>query len=536
MGYHVPGRFAVDITVFHYHFLTGGVSTVVRQALAAFRAYLPEIRSIRLVGGRIPREFRRAAEQLQVSFHSIPEIDYSPQPVADQPPSSRRSAELKERLLSSFAARDSIWWIHNHHLGKNTLFTQALLEIIHSGRPQPIVLQVHDFPECGRFENLKALQASLTLTPYPLSPWVRYAVLNNRDRNTLIQAGIPQAAVFLLENPVPAPEGISRERRIDPEERPSLRSRLKRSFATRFPHFDPQAPLLFYPVRTIRRKNALEALLICRLLSANLLITLPGISTAEKGYSDVVERAFEEGACSGLWGIGTSLEAEGLGFEDLVAAADGVLSTSVQEGFGYLFIHTLLWRLPLIARNLDTLSGIKELFTDYPAHFYETITCPLTNAEARSVRAAYRRKLRYLSSFLPRDILRSLSPAVDQLVRENLIDYSYLPVDLQDRILRSLAGGDSQRFHDFCKANRQLLDTIGETLFGSGSPIPSKQLEIEERFGLQSYAQTFKGLIDSLSSGSNEIIPSGSGEKDFGIREQVLRRFSDKQYLRLLYD
>lgn len=530
----------IQLKIFHYHFLTGGVSTVVRQAVEAFRVHLPVIHSVELIAGAIPEELGSQMRSKGVKCTEMPEIGYR-QP-AEEPSDynkklvALRAEKLADALLGFFGSDDSVWWVHNYHLGKNVVFTQALLGIIHSGRPQRIVLQIHDFPECGRFANLGMLKAALSLDPYPLSPWVRYAVLNRRDREILIKAGVPERDVFLLENPVlrlPDSEPDSRSGK-------TIRPRLKSLFGQAFPRFDPKSPLLLYPIRTIRRKNALEAMLLGLLLErgANILITLPGVSVSERPYSDLVELMFADRLCPGLWGIGSQLQSYGIRFEDLVAASDLVLSTSVQEGFGYLFINSLLWSLPLAARDLDTLSGFKDdLFEDYPAYFYDAIRVPVR--DAASVADAYRSKIKGLSELIPPLEQERLLGEVEQLFRDERADFSYLPVESQEELLREVADGNGPKLRICRTDNRITLSRIEQMLdlqrAGADDAGTSKLAELDRRFGAAAYSAGFQRIVESFSApGAKDDagLEPGAGS----IWEQVQKAFLNLANLRLLYD
>jgi hypothetical protein len=531
----------VELKIFHYHFLTGGVSSVVRQAAEAFHTHLDGIRSIEVVAGAIPGEFRAHIEGLGGKCTEMPEIGYRQQAdelsdndtKADHHKKSvaREANRLAEALLRAFGSDDSVWWVHNYHLGKNVVFTQALLEIIHTGRPQRIVLQIHDFPECGRFRNLGLLKAALSLDPYPVSPWVRYAVLNRRDREILVAAGVPARAVFLLENPV--------FRGRDPEPGKPIRPALKRLFGKAFPRFDARAPLLLYPIRTIRRKNVLEALLLCLLLDreANILITLPGTSVSERRYSDLVRRLFADRLCPGLWGIGSAIEREGLRLDDLVAASDLVLSTSVQEGFGYLFINSLIWSLPLAARDLDILKGLKDLFEEYPAYFYDTIRVPLP--DATSVVEAYRGKIEQLSALIPRAEQDRLLAEVDTLALDDHVDFSFLPVQAQEKLLRAIAPDGGAAIHDYRRANGDTLLRIANLLSPGNAPAAEQRIctagEVERRFGAAAYAAGFRMILESYGASrtNHDTDPRPSAGS---IGEQVQRAFLNLENLRLLYD
>lgn len=540
----------VDLKIFHYHFLTGGVSTVVRKAVEAFRHHLPQIRSVELIAGEIPGRFQASIGESGWKCSELPQIGYlqpeyrlsgkAGQPDLDRKSVAREAAKLAEVLLGSFGSDESVWWIHNYHLGKNVVFTQALLEIVASGRAQRMILQIHDFPECGRFANLRLLKELLSRDPYPLSPWVRYAVLNQRDRQILLSAGIPGQAVFLLENPVLQSPGPGPDRTV----RSRIRSRVKQLFGPEFPNFDPHSPLLLYPVRTIRRKNALEALLLCSLLQspANILITLPGVSASERPYSDLVRGLFDDRLCPGLWGIGSALEQRALSFEDLVAAGDLVLSTSVQEGFGYLFINSLLWGLPLAARDLDILRGLKkDLFEDAQAYFYDAIRVPVEDAQ--SLTESYRSKIRRLSPLIPRTEAQRLMAEVEQLVQDDQVDFSFLPVDSQERMLREIAHAVSTKLESFRAANavvlsriEQLIDMQMQRTTAAG---PFKTEEVARRFGPAAYAAGFRGILDSFGkTGLQEAggTPSRRSGSEQGIAAGVLQQFLRLDQLRLLYD
>jgi hypothetical protein len=525
-----------DLKIFHYHFLTGGVSTVVRQAVEAFRALLPAVRSVELSAGAIPEGFRSMMERYSAKCTETPELGYRRPEAADSGSVARRATGLADSLLRSFGSDDSVWWVHNHHLGKNVVFTQALLEIARSGR-QRMILQIHDFPECGRFRNLALLRRALSLDPYPVVPWVRYAVVNRRDRDILIRGGVPGDSVFLLENPVFEEPG--------PPPRASAGITLRRLLGN-------SSPVLLYPVRAIRRKNALEAVLLCMLLKkeANLLITLPGLSDAERPYSELVQRIFAERLCPGLFGIGATLEQHGLGFRELVEASNMIVSTSVQEGFGYLFVNALLWSLPLAARKLDMLAGTEGLFAGFPACFYDGIRVPVLDAP--SLLNAYRSKILDLSDLIGEAERDRLLEDVGTLVQDRWVDFSYLPVTEQERWLRRLAAyaaSEGSRigraaFQGLRRRNRGALSRIAD-LIGSHKVEERagvKEAEVRLRFGPAAYAAAFGRILESFGKAESPFtVRPGVGAAAIasapgGVRQAVLKEFLRLENLRLLYD
>jgi hypothetical protein len=512
----------MDLVVFHYHFDPGGVTSVVTRAVRAFRAYLGrEIGAVRLVSGRPASAL---PPDLDCTSLTWPELDYlDPEDFATEAAidGARAAAgRLAGRLSRSFGGGDTLWWIHNHHLGKNPVFTQALLEIAARDSRQRMLLQIHDFPERARFDNLRFLRKILTLSPYPLAAGVRYAVLNAGDRRLLLSAGIPAGRVDVLENPLDPYPPAAVDRR-------ATRRRLAGSAAAF--SWRPAAPLLLYPIRAIRRKNVLEAMLVTRLLGNdfNLAVTLPGTSRPERGYSDLVFKAYAARSVRGLWKIGTLLPELGLDFRDLVASADMVLSTSVQEGFGYLFANTLQWGLPLAARDLETLTGLKRLFAGYPACFYETLVCPLDAPRRGRLLDLYRRKLNGLEDLLPPARLTALEAEFSRLCGGEEVDFSYLTPDLQFQLLTDLNRKD--RLERCRHANAPLIREIRSLL---EAPVPDRRAEVEARFGYTSYARRFRRLLRTWPQPDFPAAPAS----ETAVQDAVLAASLSRGNFRSLYD
>jgi hypothetical protein len=525
-GYNGPREpWSVNLIVFHYHFLTGGVTTVIRQALRAIRRHLPEVGGVELVGGRADPRLAEELAAENVSVHSLPAVDYREGATGNRRQTAQAAAGLASELRKRFGGAEVVWWIHNHHLGKNPVLTQALLALLAGGTGQRTILQIHDFPEAGRPANLRRLGRTVGLPLYPVGANVRYAVLTPRDRSVLLEAGIPAESLFLLGNPVPpvAPpaDGLSPEPAV-------LRRTLAGAFGSEFPGFDPGRPLAIYPVRTIRRKNVLEACLLCRLPKdpLALLVTLPGVSAAERPYSDRVEAAFRSRACGGLWGIGPRLGAAGLGFQRLVEGSDLVISSAVQEGFGYLFANSLQWRRPLVARKLEILEGTEDLFAGYPAQFYPSVSCPLGAPGRAWLRSAYRRKLSRLSALLPVELRAQLEQEVERRFASEPVEYSYLSVAQQEALLARFS--DAGLAAELRRLNQGLVQGIPEV---TRRPVPDRSAAVDERFGLQPYALRFRAILDSFASP-----PPGANPDPGSIQSRVLQRFARLEHLRLLHD
>ncbi len=510
----------VNLVIFHYHLLPGGVTDVVRLSLQAFNPG-PSVGKITIVCGRDEnldslREYAADPER-DIEVRVYPAIDYLSQ--RDSPPDE--PAVLAGKLEREFGSEQSVWLIHNYHLGKNWIFTAALLQLAEKG-DQKMIFQVHDFPECGRYENLKILRDNLKKSLYTGSLSVRYSVINQRDYDLMIQAGLPENQIFLLENPLPFKPAAPLP---SPEERAVLIENLSR-YAPDHGSFLPQGELWLYPVRTIRRKNILEGGLICRLLDspANLIVTLPGISEQEKEYSETVERAFLEGLIPGFWGTGILPEESGITYQGMIRHADRIFSSSVQEGFGYMYLNAILWNKPLIARYLDIMGGFLPLFETYPSHFYRQVKVPGKKQLKQSLREEYILRFDALNPGPSAALKEKLIGELDALLNQEGIDFSFLSVLDQYSSLQTQKEDKGYR-KELKELNHSLIRSITSM---EKVEKDSHREELFRHYGFDAYNSAFQKILDSFQDGRTFSLNRDPGET-------LLRDFTRLEYLRLLY-
>jgi hypothetical protein len=516
-----------SISILHHHLEPGGVTQVVDLAVRALSSHLQDLKEVRLVTGRSGGaeilasrlEKECAPRGISVRLAIIAEIDYLPADIGPGKESDKLESIIKRELLGACAG--SVWMVHNYHLGKNPLFTHALLEIADENPNERICFYIHDFPECARYENLSFLRQFVPDSPYPVRANVRYAVINSRDLKYLTGAGIPESMVFLLNDPVPEeelPRGVTHKRR----------THIEKYFGDDFPAYDPDAPLLFYPVRTIRRKNILEMGLICAAspMPVNLVVTLPGTSQTEKAYSGQVSAAFETGLIPGLWGVGSRLEEAGITFPELLSTADLICSSSVQEGFGYLFINAVAWGIPLFARYLDILDGISEVFDGHPCHFYRSFRIPAVPGDTAAVNAAYEKKADRLTALAGKEIVNMIAAQITSVADEESIEFSYLSIESQIGVLKKVKADTGYRDAVRC-LNRQTYDEL-RMLCAMGRKIGAQTEKRQWPFTFERYAATVQTIIDSFEK-------SQEPKSATGVQSALIRRFSEIEYLRLLY-
>lgn len=297
--------------IVHYHLKPGGVATVIRRHLeACTRAGI----EVFLLTGEEP------PESPGVPWETVPGLAYDPPGRTISSDSARSRGASLARDLEAAAGRLSgggplIYHVHNPTIRKNSALCPAL-DIL-AGAGARILIQAHDFAEDWRPDML---QHEL---PYPAG--CRWAVLNGRDYQALRDAGLSEADLELLPNPLPSP-GAS----VPP---------------------GSDADLVLYPVRGIPRKNLGELLLLSRWLPRGLsaAVTLPPSNPKDRPlYEFWKSRARETGARVAFEvGLSFSLDA-------LYARTRTAVTTSVKEGFGFSFLEPLARGIPVAGRRLSS--------------------------------------------------------------------------------------------------------------------------------------------------------------------------------------
>lgn len=514
-----------NLIIFHYHFLPGGVTDVVTSAVIAYMRKSTYINRITIVSGRTSntekllskiQQFIPDEKKTAVHFEHMPSIDYQEYLSKDESAQS-----IKDALLNQYSSNDNVWWIHNYHLGKNSFFTKALLDISENNT-QKMVLHIHDFPECSRYSLLKRLRENIREDLYPINNNIHYAVINKRDYVYLRDAGIPEELISLLENPI-APVVFN----DDVQE--STISALSGDLSNPFAAWKQKKPYMLYPVRAIRRKNIVEAALIAVLSDKNLIVTLPGESDAEKKYSDKCLEIFKRGLSPGMFGIGFSIENHNISFQQLISSSSLILSTSVQEGFGYLFLNSMNWGKPLFARDLDILESFKNSFKNYPATFYDNFKIPLNESEKSELLHLYRVKIDSSSIKVEQKYKERLKTSFSTILNEEYSDFSYLSLDLQIKILERLKS-DKQFLLKCRNINKKLIKIINN--YFDTTATPNHEI-LEKNWSFNSYSINTEKILIRINNYSTNM---KQNQQNKLISETMEYNFTSPEYFRLLYD
>ncbi|MBU1163729.1 MAG: hypothetical protein KKA75_06225 [Proteobacteria bacterium] len=316
----------MKIAFIHYHLKTGGVTTVLKQQIEAVR---DECEVVVLSGE--PPESSFPADSVHIpglGYDSESQKIYNPEKVAD---------DIIKAVFSRWNNGCDVVHVHNPMLAKNINFLKILKAL--QKRGIKLFLQIHDFAEDGR---------PLYYFSEEYVSDCHYGVINSRDYNILLKAGLKKQGLHKIFNT------------IKPFNFDKKKSCIKN--------------YVLYPIRAIRRKNIGEAILLSLFFQNNetMVITLPPNSMSDilsyAGWKNFVKEnnlnvEFEAGLKND--------------FSELVFSAKFIITTSITEGFGFSFLEPwtakkILWgrKLPDICHDFEK-NGIKL------DHLYNRLLVPL---------------------------------------------------------------------------------------------------------------------------------------------------------------
>lgn len=473
----------MHLAILHYHLNRGGVTQSILNHLASLATLPVADRPSRVAlvscGRRDgwPHGLTQEQMPLPCDHVTVPRLEYDADATADP----GGLADALERALNEagFDPSQAVLHTHNHSLGKNASLPGALSLL--AGRGFRLLLQVHDFAEDFRPANyrhlLRALRArsaaELAAHLYPQAPGVHYAALTARDRGLLAAAGVASERLHLLPNPVVdfhalPPEGDARA---------AVRDKLNLAADTR---------LVVYPVRGIRRKNVGEMLLHSVLSrgvaptggGACFAVTLAPENPIERASFDRWQALAEARGLCCRFDIG----GRGIAFPDALVACDAILTTSVAEGFGMVFLEAWLAGRPLVGRDLP------DITQDFKA---EGVRLPGLRAELRTPldwqdRPRLRDQLQELHSWACRDFNAAPQPdtaeQLERMLSAEAIDFASLPSVCQARVICRAAENPARAVDEMAAVNeafdpRRVVDGAGQHTL-----VPSNAARVREAY------------------------------------------------------
>ncbi len=392
----------MKIAFLHYHLKTGGVTTCLKQQVAALKNDCDMF----VITGEKPEE------AFAVDTFHIPELAYSsfdPKPINPQ--------DIADTIINAIQTRFNgpadILHVHNPLLAKNKSFLKILKAVQKKGIT--LFLQIHDFAEDGR-------PASYFAEEYLTD--CHYSVVNSRDYRILLRAGLKKEGLHHLFNSVNLPG--------------------------RQPASSGGDRSVVYPIRGIRRKNIGEAILLSLFFEneETLVITLPPNSPADmESYKDW--KAFSADHQLRVE-FDTGLKRP---FDAIVRSARYLLTTSITEGFGFSFLEPWLFEKMVWGRKLS------DICCDFEAngvrfnHMYTRLNIPTDWINLSGFFNKRQHALQNAAKLFGIQIDRDrIQGANESITDEGTIDFGLLDEDAQrDVILKLLS--DKACMQDMLRLN-----------------------------------------------------------------------------------
>ena len=482
----------MHLAIIHYHLFPGGVTQVIANHLRSLEMFLGKDcdHRIAVLHGGLPEDFQNlgweGSTNIEVSAHVIPGLGYDNWPETPLDSEALAKNIIQELTRLNFPLSDSVIHVHNHSLGKNVSLPGALRTISDFG--YSLLLQVHDFAEDFRYEQYQRLKIALDgqshqfhQTLYPQGGNIHYAVLNGRDRQVFSDCGVSEKRLHTLPNPI-----------VDLGTLPSrddVRGRMNQERG-----IPDKQPLITYPVRCIRRKNIGELLLWAALFKHQASF---GATLAP--HSNVEKPSYER------WkSLATELQlpchfelAETFSFKENIAAADALITTSVAEGFGMVFLESHLMGRLLLGRKLSEITSDFENNGIDLSALYPTLAIPVDflgrDRICKTVLAAYSE---IIENFDAGDYWRGeATDALNRILATATVDFSLLTPQLQEEIIRMIV--ENTRFAQTILDNNPLLKK-SIPLAGSQKILDHNANAVRNNYAPLSTGEKMKSIYDQI--------------------------------------
>ncbi|MCF7957811.1 MAG: hypothetical protein K9M57_05110 [Phycisphaerae bacterium] len=613
------------IGILHYHLHHGGVYTVMTNALFALIAHggydnleidLMTSDACQGNGKNLIEKLTEWARhhgpnQLQVNQVEIPELAYNANQAHNKQHLFDQAQSICRHILQAMDLQRNnfqfpyVLHTHNVNLGRNpylTLAQKLLIETLDREKlPAHVLYQIHDFAEDNRKNCWKAMlecsgKQEMTLAVemmYPKSERLTYVCINSYDQKTLLKMGFQADKVLVLPNTVNT-SLFSQTSIIDMNQeqlaqlkcplidfQADLKSRIS-DFSKRYGyHFDPRRKILLSPVKAIRRKNITESILLLLKLNSledqyQLLITLAPDSPDDLKDYQAIEQVVKKYKLPVVMGLGAELlpgghqrviknsHVESYGLIDLMTISHAVVTTSVQEGFGYVFHEAWLADKMVIGRNIaDLTCDFKKQGLSLD-HLYDHLLIPAEWVKGQwdEICHDYFLKLDQLRKLFgrPEMDIQSTIKSIDQIksfyidhqeishddpsrAGEKMIDWADLPIGTRLLLLEQLASNaiGKSEVNDQILPINQKMRMVDKWFPDDGTPIihQNKQV-VTASYNMSTIARQLSMIIDAGSdwlreSGGRKTISSHFEKNPKEIsNDPVVQRSLDIKKIRLL--
>jgi hypothetical protein len=351
----------------------------------------------------------------KIKIFDIPEIDYSDKIYKNFEELNNSAKKIKNKILSCLdLEKNCILHAHNVNLFKNSALGQAIKLLsteLKDNKNFIILLQVHDFAEDKRKDRLSLMQKccgkDYTINSkildnnkntnlifnniaginnvnlaFPLNNNIHYLTINSRDKTLLKRIGIPEEKISLFPNCLETNKFMINTKNINKLKKNLLEFAINNNY-----NFELDRKIISSPIKIIKRKNVIESLLILNLLNSvkdewQLLITLEPNSDNDIKYCEAIKKHVKKYKLPVTIGFGKVLLERNYSdaiknkrntITDLLKISDVILTTSIQEGFGFTYLEGWLADKKVVGRRLE------HIFKDFEnnkinlKHFYSKI-------------------------------------------------------------------------------------------------------------------------------------------------------------------
>ncbi len=497
----------LTLVISHYHYRSGGVRRVIENCVTSLINTVTEKRTrvLFIYGNKSGiNQFKRwllpqIPKNFEVVFAWIPEIDYNSTQFTTRENFLSRSGTIQAKfyqVIKRFSKDGPVYLIfHNLSLGKNIPFCHAIKMVASdayfNGEKFFFFNQIHDFAEDQRWNNLSKIinctgQRDIefaTKMMYPYLPNFYFGVINKTAYQSLMNMGIPRRKVFYIPNCITIPQKPTRKT-----------DRLRSQFLFIRPK------VLLAPVRVIRRKNLWETILLKVICwpKDRLLISL-GASDEEKYLEEDISQFVRK------YHPFVSIGTDNSKFDSLYESADFILSTSISEGFGFVFLESLIKEKVLLGRFLKTSADFKLPYKQ----LYERFNVPMQWIPLKKLVKTYWEGFNRILEILNRPQV-SLSKFRSEFQKEKIvrgtIDYADLDGSMQKDIILRVLKDDSQK---------NMLFNLNPTVFKYSQLSPKNdslrkyRQKILKQYSLRRYGQNlfniFKKIYNEKQNGYQSI-------------------------------
>ncbi len=386
----------MKIAFLHYHLKPGGVTTVINQQIQALGS---DCETLILTG-------EQPDLRIDADIVPIPGIGYDKKGASLADPENTAGL-ITKAINSKWKEGCDILHVHNPVLAKNQNFLKILKAL--QKREINLFLQIHDFAEDGR--PLSYYQDDEYLSD------CHYGVINSRDYNVLLKAGLKEQGVHKIFNCV------------DPL----------------FPGKNDIAPknIVLYPVRAIRRKNIGEAILLSLFFKHNetLAITRPPNSEADlkshRGW-----KAFSKGNSLNIE-FDASLKND---YKDLVLSSKFFITTSINEGFGFSFLEPWTAKKFILGRKLPDICVDFEKKDINLDHLYTKMLVPVSWVGKKNVQSKVKSSiLKNCDLFGFSMNLKEIEQFLSRFTEDKNIDFGLLDEVFQKKVISRVLSGKKDR-------------------------------------------------------------------------------------------